>query len=106
MNLESNQSIHNLYQTAAKSISAANDMHGFAHDANETLIRGAHLAAAAQNAGLNRDQFLNVAQKRQDFGEVPMQDRNREMRQMEQMNKTNRADMGIMKEISRRNMGR
>ena len=98
--LEQRQSIHNAYISAAPNVSASNEMFQQRHDMNEQLIRGAELLGKGRVQGLNDDQILQAAM--QQHRRVESQSPNILERDFHQTQRTNVADIGILKEITRR----
>ena len=98
MNLENNQSLHNLYTSTTRNVTASNDPMQLKHDTNEMLIRGAEVVVEGQNRGLGMEQTMDVVMKRLSQNQVP----NAEHRKVAQASATNIADQSIFKEASKR----
>ena len=101
MNLENNQSVHNLYSSVSRNMTPSNDPMQIKNDTTSMLIRGAEVALEGRSMGLDADQTLDVVLQRAQQNEVP----NVEQRRSVQVGATNVADQSIFKEASKRKRG-
>lgn len=92
MFLERAQAAHNLVQAEGKNLTASNDFH------QTQMDMGKVLSGMANRAHLDSPQYNNIGDRRRQMHEVE----NGMMRTYEQQNKTNTADLTILKEIKRR----
>lgn len=90
--LERAQAAHNLAQSEGKNLTASNDFH------QTQMDMGKVLSGMANRAHLDSPQYNNIGDRRRQMHEVE----NGMMRTYEQQNKTNTADLTILKEIKRR----
>lgn len=66
MSLEESQRLHDLLQARKNNFSGSNDPHQLQHDANEQLINGARIAAAADLLGVEDEEAIQLLMRKGD----------------------------------------